>query len=60
MGNIFTLHVEIENECLKTRILGRHGQVPSLNTLGSLLILEGTLPPPATSQPRRKHQGALR
>ena len=49
MGNIFTLHVETESECLKTRILGRHGQVPSLNTLGSILSLEGTPPPPATS-----------
>ena len=60
MENMFTLYVETDSECLKTRILGRHGQGPSLNTLGSILILEGTPPPPSTSQPRRKHQGALR
>ena len=60
MENMFTLYVETDSECLKTRILGRHGQGPSFNTLGSILILEGTPPPPSTSQPRRKHQGALR
>ena len=46
MGNIFTLHVETESECLKTRILGRHGQGPSLDgehryTCGGFILIFG-------------------
>ena len=60
MGNMLTLHVETDSECLKTRILGRQGQGPSLNTLAVYRIWKEPLHfllPPNPEDSIREHWG---